>query len=51
MPCALLVICMFVQLTHSEHKHPQGYEINYNLKLVKSFEKKLYICGDVTHDC
>ena len=24
---------------HSEHRYPQGYEINHNLKLVKSTEK------------
>ena len=27
----------------SEHRHPWGYEINDNLKLVKSIEKPLYL--------
>ena len=30
-------------LTHSEHRHPQGYKINHNLKSVKSIEKPLYL--------
>ena len=30
-------------LTGSEHRHPQGYEINLNLKLVKSIQKPLYL--------
>ena len=35
-----LYIC---SLTHSEHRHPQDYEINHNLKLAKSIEKRLYL--------
>ena len=33
-------------LTHSEHRHPQDYEIKHNLKLVKSIEY-LYICDEI----
>ena len=29
--------------TTSEHRHPKGYEIDHNLKLVKSIKKSLYL--------